>query len=297
MTTPIPSALSAQQFDAFWRDGFLVMPDAVTPAQLTALRKDLQSWIEESRTHTAAWGELLDGRPRFDLAQAHSADTPLLRRVNNPSEVSARFAEAMQASRMTDAVAELIGPNLAFHHCKINLKQPGAETEVGWHQDFSFTPHTNDDLVTALLFVDDVSEDNGALRVVPGSHKEGQKSLWREGRFTGYVDAPTAADAERRAVSAVGSAGSVCFMHTSLLHGSRANTSDRSRSLYISVYRAADAMPLASSPVPSTLEGKMLRGHASRKARLAVSEVELPENIKTSSFFNIQAEARSLSMS
>lgn len=286
--------LSAQDIDNFWRDGFLVMPNAVTAAQLTAVRKELAGWIDESRSHDSAWGELIDGRPRFDLAKAHTPQNPLLRRVNNPCEVSASFNDVMQSSRMTDAVAQLIGPSVAFHHCKLNLKQPGAETDVGWHQDFPFTPHTNDDLVTSLLFLDDVTEENGALRVVPGSHKEGLKSLWRDGRFTGYVDEPTTAYAEKNAVSAIGPAGSVCFMHTSLLHGSRPNQSDCSRSLYIVVYRAADAIPLAPSTVPSALEGKILRGQASHKARLTLQEVELPDNIKTSSFFNIQAEARSV---
>ena len=83
-------------------------------------------------------------------------------------------------------------------------------------------------------------------------------------------------------------------MHTSLLHGSLPNQSTRSRSLYIAVFRAADAYPLCPSPVPSALEGTVVRGEASRQARLAVPVVELPDNIKTSSFFNIQAEARSV---
>ncbi len=294
MTTQ--KTLSDAAIQKFWDEGFLVMPDAISAAQLAALRNDLGGWIEESREKTGAWGELLDGRPRFDIAREHTPQNPLLRRVNNPSEISAGYRDAMENSRMTNAVAELIGPNLAFHHCKLNLKQPGADTEVGWHQDFSFTPHTNDDIVTALLFLDDVTDENGALRVSPGSHKEGQKSLWRNGKFTGYVDPETEADAERRAVSATGPAGTVCFMHTSLLHGSLPNRSARSRSLYISVYRAADAFPLAPSPVPSSMEGRILRGQSTHKVRLSVPEVELPDNIKTSSFFNIQAQARTTGM-
>ena len=64
----------------------------------------------------------------------------------------------MRDIRMTDMVADLIGPNVKFHHCKINLKLPGARTEVAYHQDFAYTPHTNDDIVTALLFLDDIDE-------------------------------------------------------------------------------------------------------------------------------------------
>jgi ectoine hydroxylase-related dioxygenase (phytanoyl-CoA dioxygenase family) len=285
-------ALTQEQYDAFWRDGCLVIPDAVSPEQLQALRSALSGWIEESRTHSGAWGELMDGRPRYDVAKDHSAERPLLRRVNNPCEVSDAFENAMADSRMTDAVADLIGPNVAYHHSKINLKLPGADTEVGWHQDYPFTPHTNDDLITALLFLDDVTEENGALMVVPGSHKEGIRSLWRNGRFAGMVGPAEEQDAKERAISAIGPAGSVCLMHTSLLHGSKANGSTRSRNLFITVYRAADAVPLAPSPVPSVLEGRVVRGEPVNKVRLTMKDVELPANIKTSSFFNIQAAAR-----
>jgi phytanoyl-CoA hydroxylase len=50
----------------------------------------------------------------------------------------------MPESAMVDMVADLIGPDVKFHHCKINLKLPGSHTEVGYHQDFAYTPHTND---------------------------------------------------------------------------------------------------------------------------------------------------------
>jgi hypothetical protein len=286
------NVLSAGQVEQFRRDGCLTVPDAVTPAELDALNRQLAAWIDESRSRDSAWGEQIDGRPRFDLAAGHSPGNPQLRRVNNPSEVSEVFRAVMAGSRMTDMVADLIGPDVAFHHCKINLKLPGADTEVGWHQDFGYTPHSNDDLVTALLFLDEVTEENGALAVVPGSHREGLKSLWADGRFTGSVADRFAEEARRRAVLSAGPAGSVCLMHTMLLHGSRANLSARSRNLYIAVYAAADAVPLAPSPVPSSLQGSILRGTRPRSARLMSGRIELPPNYGASSFFEIQKSAR-----
>jgi phytanoyl-CoA hydroxylase len=291
------AVLTFEQTDAFWRDGYLTVPDAVTPDQLAALRGQLRAWIEESRGHDAPWGSLIDGRPRFDLAPGHRATDPQLRRVSAPSEMAESFRAAMQASRMTDMVADLIGPNVAYHHCKINLKLPGAETEVGWHQDFPFTPHSNDDLVTALLFLDDVTMDNGALMVVAGSHRNGLRSLYRGERFVAKVADNIAAEAERVAEPAIGPAGSVCLMHTSLLHGSKANDSPRSRNLFITVYRAADAWPLAASPVPSSLMGLIVRGTAQRTARLMQATVELPPDSAASSFFAIQSTAAAVASS
>src|SRR3546814_18568800 len=84
-----------------------------------------------------------DLRPRFDMGDEHSAERPALRRVNNPSDVSDAYLDVMTDARTVDMIADLIGPNVKFHHCKINVKLPGARTEVAYHQDFAYTPHTS----------------------------------------------------------------------------------------------------------------------------------------------------------
>ena len=123
----MPQALSEAQIADFWRDGYLVAPNAVTPAQLTALNAALAGWIEDSRAHTAPFGPpTVDGRPRFDMGAEHRADAPALRRVNNPAEVSDAYLEVMRDAPMVDMVADLIGPNVKYHHCKLNIKLPGA---------------------------------------------------------------------------------------------------------------------------------------------------------------------------
>ena len=115
--------LSREQIDAFWRDGYLMVEDAVTPAQLAALTGEIASWIEESRAHAAPFGPpTIDGRPRFDMGAEHSAARPALRRINNPSDISDAYREVMLEARTVDMVADLIGPDVKFHHCKINLK-------------------------------------------------------------------------------------------------------------------------------------------------------------------------------
>ena len=280
--------LTREQYDAFWRDGYLMVEDAVTPLQLAALQAEITGWVEESRAHQKPFGPpTIDGRPRFDMGAEHSAEKPALRRINNPSDISDAYRDVMLDARTVDMVADLVGPDVKFHHCKINLKLSGAKTEVSYHQDFSYTPHTNDDIVTALLFLDDIDEDNGCLTVVPGSHKGPVLSLFDGERFTGAV----AADAEKQALAqsmpCVGKAGAVCLMHTKLLHGSAANRSDASRGLYICVYTAADAVPIARNPMPSLNEGRIVRGKEARFARLSAGLVELPKQPKTASFFTV----------
>ncbi|HTO83728.1 MAG TPA: phytanoyl-CoA dioxygenase family protein [Methylomirabilota bacterium] len=283
--------LSQAQVEQFWRDGYVVADGAVTPAQLTALKQELAHWVDESRPHKAPFGPpTIDGRPRFDMGEEHTAERPALRRVNNPSDVSPVYREAMEKAAFVDMVADLIGPDVKFHHCKINVKLPGSKTEVGYHQDFPYTPHTNDDIVTALLMLDDMTAENGCLTVVPGSHRGPLYSLFEGGRFVGYIEKQATERMRPAQVSVTGKAGSVCLMHTRLVHGSDANRSGRPRGLYICVYTAADAFPLARNPLANPNEGMIVRGHATRMARLVDAVVELPAQEKVASFFATQGQ-------
>jgi ectoine hydroxylase-related dioxygenase (phytanoyl-CoA dioxygenase family) len=283
------SALTEQQKDAFWRDGYLMAPGAVTAVELAALRRDFNAWVEESRANTQNYGAMIDGRPRFDLEPGHSAAQPALRRVNSPVEVSPVFHDVMADSRMTDFVADLIGPNVKFHHSKINSKLPGAATKVKWHQDFPFTPHTNDDLVTALLLLDDMTEENGALEVLPGSHRGDLHTLWHDGVFTGSIAETVADEMQSRSALCLGQAGTVCLMHTRLAHGSKPNLSKLPRTLFICVYSAEDAVPLVPNPVPSQHEGQVVRGAPTGRVRSKEFTLKLPQKPAQASFFSQQA--------
>ncbi len=284
--------LSQTQKDQFWRDGVLVVENAVTPQQLQNLREVFNEWVEESKTHKNDYGETLDGRARFDLQLGHSAEKPALRRVQSPEEVSEVYADIMRNARTVDICAELIGPAIKFHHGKINSKLPGSATKVKFHQDFTFQPMTNDDLITALLFIDDVTLENGPLEVVPGSHKGPLYSLWHDGKFTGAVADEVFEDHKDKIVRCTGKAGSVCLMHSSLLHGSAPNLSDQSRTLYIATYYAEDAIELSPNALPSKFTHELVRGKPSGKVRCSSYEMELPEVPKDTSFF-AQQEATS----
>lgn len=283
--------LTPEQNEAFWRDGVLVVEDAVTATQLSALRDVFAGWVEESRAHSQDYGETQDGRPRFDLQPGHSAEVPGLRRVQSPEEVSDIYAGVMRTARTVDMCAELIGPALRFHHGKVNSKLPGTATAVKWHQDFLFQPMTNDDLITCLLFVDEVTLENGPLEVIPGSHKGPLYSHWQNGRFTGAIDDAVIDPQRDRIVKCTGPAGAVCLMHSSLLHGSAPNLSDQPRTLYITTYYAEDAIELSPNHLPSRFTHELVRGAASGRVRCSAYEMELPEVPDGTSFFAQQEAA------
>ena len=283
--------LSQNQKKQFWTDGFLLVENAINDRQLEKLKKTFLDWVNDSRNYKTDYGETMDGRPRFDLQPGHSSDVPGLRRIQSPEEISEVFADVMRNGRSVDMCVELIGQGIRFHHGKVNSKLPGTATKVNFHQDFPFEPMTNDDMITCLLFIDDVTLENGPLEVVPGTHKGPLYSHWHNGIFTGSVSDEILAEHEDKIIRCTGKAGSVCLMHASLLHGSAPNLSNKSRTLYISTYYAEDAVELSPNHLPSTLTHELVRGEASGRVRCSTYDMQLPEVPKGTSFFAQQASA------
>lgn len=279
--------------DAYQRDGYVTIEDAVTPQALAAMREQLDLWTSESSRHDAPYGVIMDGRPRFDIEpETHGPDTPALRRITSPIEVSDDFLAVARDNAALDLLAGVMAPNIKLQASKINLKLPGSGTKVHYHQDFPFEPHSNDDLCTVLIFLDDVTLDNGPLEVVPGTHRGEIYTLWHDGVFTGAVDAAIEDKHRPQALKCTGMAGDACLMHSRLLHGSLPNLTDSPRRLFIVTYAAEDAIALTANQVPHKFDGEIVRGVATGRIRASNYQLDMPEYPKTASFFGQQARVK-----
>jgi len=77
------------------------------------------------------------------------------------------FLALARDTRITDIIAKLIGENIVLQHSKTVHKTP-ANPEgprpgggpVRFHQDFAYFPHTNYDVLAAMLVLDDFTEEN-----------------------------------------------------------------------------------------------------------------------------------------
>jgi phytanoyl-CoA hydroxylase len=281
--------------ERFQKDGFVVLENALTDSQLSSLNGELSMWVEESKGNEKPYGKIMDGRPRFDLqVDTHSFESPALRRITSPAEISQACLDVVKDNKALDLVSEIFGPNIKHWTNKINLKLPGSGTEVKFHQDFPFEPHSNEDLMTVLFFLDDVTLENGPLEVVAGSHQGPLYSLWHDGIFTGAVSEEIEAECKTKAISCVGKAGSACLMHSKLMHGSKSNNTKSPRSLFIVSYTAEDAVKLTKNPLPSELEGMIVRGKKTGTVRSSNYSVELPEYPKEVSFFDQQSKMKDI---
>ncbi|HCH32050.1 MAG TPA: restriction endonuclease subunit S [Oceanospirillaceae bacterium] len=286
----LQTMLTEAQKQTYKDQGFVLIPQAIGAEKIAAMGLELEKWIEESRSHNKNYGSSRNGKARFDLEPGHSAEYPKLRRISNPVDISQAYRDVLFEGPAIEAAVDVLGPDVKFHHCKLNIKLPGMVTRVDYHQDHPFDVHTNDDHVTLLVLLDDMTEANGCLRIVSGSHLWPQYSHYQGDEFVGKVDAEAQAMCEASATKLEGRAGDICLMNTWCLHGGTSNLSQNPRRLLICDLTAADNFPLMEPQVPSDYTGKVVAGKASRIARFRAGQVEMPYLYESDSFFGAQGQ-------
>src|SRR5207244_12367412 len=125
---------------------------------------------------------------RSDPGPRHTGAQPVLRRIKNPADNAPLYRWVTFESPIPDIVAQLLGPAVRFHHSKLNMKGSLIGAAVEFHQDAAFYPHSNDDVLAVGLLLDDATADNGAMAVLPGSHRGPIYTHYDgQGRFVGCM--------------------------------------------------------------------------------------------------------------
>jgi ectoine hydroxylase-related dioxygenase (phytanoyl-CoA dioxygenase family) len=195
--------------------------------------------------------------------------------------------------RLLDKVESLIGHDFSLQHSKLNMKPAKVGSVVEWHQDMAYFPHTNDDLVTTLVYLDDATEENGCLQVLPRHHTHYFDHATPEGRFAGMITEDLTEFGKPRSLPAP--AGSVIFMHCITPHSSKPNRSTRPRRTLIYEYRANDAFPIYYGEMTNIAEAKFrpIRGKPAHFARFGGPRPLIPNVGKYASLYELQSQAKS----
>jgi ectoine hydroxylase-related dioxygenase (phytanoyl-CoA dioxygenase family) len=141
--------------------------------------------------------------------------------------------------RALDAVGSLIGGELLVDGSLIFFKSARDPAYVSWHQDSLYSNWHLTPSVSAWIALSDSAPDNGCMRVIPGSHRNGvlrhrtspsERNLLKRGEeLEMEVD-------ESRALDLTLRAGEMSLHHCNIIHGSRPNGSDRNRIGFIVRY-------------------------------------------------------------
>ena len=160
----------------------------------------------------------------------HAALKPLLR---NKSHLALAWVdELIRHPGILDAVEQVIGPNILCWGSSFFIKDAHDPGFVSWHQDSTYWGLEPPDIVTAWVALSESVVANGAMRVMPDSHKMDQVAhrdtfaannlLSRGQEIAVEVD-------ETQAVALELQPGEMSLHHVRLIHGSDPNPSARRR--------------------------------------------------------------------
>ena len=255
--------LSVEQLEHFHREGYLVVEDLIDPAEiLDPLEAEFETILDNlarellnKGTITSIHEELSFGdrltRIYQESGKVHSQyfDFSLPQKgvtYDTPMSHGPAVFQALTASKILDAVASIIGPEIYSNPTQhVRLKPPEEVTPTNpdtghlqlgatpWHQDLGVVTEDADetDMITVWFPVWDASEDAGCLHLVPRSHREGLNQHCPGGTATlaAGIHIPDHLFRFNDAISVPMRRGSVLFMHRLTCHGSLPNKSDRFR--------------------------------------------------------------------
>lgn len=134
--------------------------------------------------------------------------------------------------RLLDIAERFIGPNIALFNSSYFCKAASNGSQVLWHQDHSYWPvGVEATIMTLWLAVDASTQENGCLRVIPGSHFGTLQALKAEPDTPNMLGSGIS-DAlidESKAVDVELSPGDASVHHPLVIHGSRPNRSGKRR--------------------------------------------------------------------
>lgn len=131
-----------------------------------------------------------------------------------------------------DPVESIIGPNILAWGTSFFIKEPSNPSFVSWHQDSTYWGLDPADIVTAWVAISESTHENGAMRVIPGTHR-GEQVAHRDTFAADNLlsrGQEIAVDVDPAlAVELVLQPGEMSLHHVRLIHGSEPNPSGRRR--------------------------------------------------------------------
>lgn len=177
-----------------------------------------------------------DGTLFLPAPQGYARDKQIMVLGCGYRSSGAMFRSALDDT-MCDLAAALVGPDVElFMDGQVLYKEPVGGHPKHLHQDSAYFEHRFDGPMAVLNYVVDTDLENGALHVIPGSHRCG---LIPHVDTFSHLGLDGAAWPWDRAVPICGQAGDAIIFHVHTIHGSQVNRSKASRPVCIHRYRNA----------------------------------------------------------
>ena len=199
--------------------GVVVIPSVFTADECDKIKTSAYSVTEDQIK--------LAGYPHVPSEQMYNRKSLIF----FPALANSYLNEIRISKPMTELVREFIGDEVRQINNQIYFREQGDLDQFAWHQDIMFRESdifgsdVVDDYFQTIIAVDDITEENGAIEFIEGSHKsmhvETSKNLRKFER----------GDLKGKKYTA--KKGDVIIWSVMIVHGSERNNSNSSRMTYM----------------------------------------------------------------
>lgn len=232
------SALLTAEQTAFWQaNGYLVLPEVFTATEVARMRDEadfiLELIINSSLCNTRQSN-------RLDIRKRENGGM-IVRKIQPINDLSLAMSKVSLDDRLLGPMRELMHDEPILMEEKLNYKQPvpfmdGFRVPVDddrfpIHNDWAYYLYNGypDDIISSAITVDDCHDDNGSMRVFPGTHT----AHIDHNRVRNGLEVPAGSVDLDASVVLEAPAGSVMFFHAKLVHTSDPNTTQEPRRVMI----------------------------------------------------------------
>jgi phytanoyl-CoA hydroxylase len=234
----------------FKENGFLVLQDAFTDAEIDLLSKETTEICRGERGFVKG----------LTPASPDDSEADVLKRylcIHFPHKISGPMFDSLAHPSIASTLTQVIGPNVKCMQSMLFIKASGKPGQA-WHQDEFYIPTRDRSLIGAWIAMDDATVENGCLWVIPGSHKHGV--LWpqhqqRDHRFDCGGETTMFPYTDDDAVPVEVKKGTVVFFNGYLLHRSLPNYAQAAyRRALVNHYMSAESLlPWMQGDKPSSV--------------------------------------------
>lgn len=212
--------LSDRQLADYRSDGFVVVEDLVSAAELRALQERLREYTHGGRSRERIRVQTEPRVTRGELSVAHPGDG--IRKIDGLVESDDLFQGLGRHPNVVRVLTRILGPDLKMFRNAVLLKPPEVGSAKGMHQDSPYWPIRPMELCSCWLAIDEATTENGCMGVIAGAHRGG--ALPHVHVTDDYVIAPRHYAAAARTLVPM-PAGAGLFFHSLLPHATEPNRS------------------------------------------------------------------------
>lgn len=236
----VEHSLTITQLENYQDNGFIVLPGYM-PEWVSPLLMEIES-LRSSLTD------------REELVTEPESNE--LRTIFKPYAFSQIIDQLSRHPKILTITRQLLGSDVYLTQSRINIKPAFSGRSFPWHSDFE-TWHVEDGMpgmraLTAWIMLNENTEYNGPLYVIPGSHKQYvscagttendnfEKSLKKQEAGVPQPETMRQLLKNREIKGIYGTQGTVVFHDCNLMHGSPDNISAMPRTLLMFVYNSCE---------------------------------------------------------